>query len=314
MTLSTYADPYMELNSNNRIAKAAIRAFVAHFSDHDYAHCTSEDWITFFKAIPRASVATLRRYRSTLLTFLLWIGEQGSTDVSASIASLKALDPTTVRNEAKNALLRGYFGSYDGMMDAVEQALNTQENQPLFAPILCAMITLVWYGVPWRLALDIRKDEVMITDGLCIIKGRYQIRHERAIAYLRAYLYAKCAYDVHNRTFTYLDSDWLFRSHTSDHLSEESFGNRVWHFNSVTKGDTQLSMDRIHESAVFAKGYAIITNMGMLITSVPHPVLVSYFDRIFEFTPSEMSDDRYRSEAWELFYRWCEKFRSVSPL
>lgn len=314
MTLSTYADPYMEQHSNNRIAQAAIRAFVAHFGDRDYAHCTSEDWLAFFKAIPRASVATLRRYRSTLITFLLWISEQGKTDVSASITSLKALDPATVRTEAKDALLRSHFGSYDAMMDAVAQVFGAQENDPLYAPILYTMITLVWFGVPWRVALDVRKDEVVIANGLCVIKGRYHIRHERAVACVQGYLQAKHAYDVNNRTFTYLDSEWLFRSHTADHLSEESFLNRVWLFNSQAKDGTQLSMDRIRESAVFAKGYAIITNMGIPISPVPHPVLFSYFDRIFEFTPSEMSEIRYRTEAWELFYRWCEKFRSVSLL
>lgn len=314
MTLSHYADPYLELHSDHRIIKAAIRALTNHFGDRDYTHCTSEDWLAFFKAMPRASVATLRRYRSSILTFLHWVSEDGKTDVSASIASLEALDLSAVVDGANSALLCGYFGSYDEMMDTAERIARQDGAEPLSSPILYTMFTLAWYGVPWRVALEVRKDEVKISDGLCTIQGRYHIRYERAVRVIESYLNAVLAYTPHDHTFAYQPSDRLFRSYKTSEITEESIQNRVAQFNMRTgDADVYFSLDKIRESAVFAKGYALMSNMGMKVTPTPHPALIPHFPKMFEFTPSELTKERYRTEAWNLFYQWCKKFRTVSP-
>lgn len=315
MSLSHYADLYMELHSTNQVTKAALRALTNYLGEREYTHCTSEDWLTFFKSIPRASVATLRRYRNTIVSFFRWISDTKQIDLSESIASLKALDPAIILHEAKSSLLQGHFGSYDDLMDSAERVLNQNGAEPLYTPILCTMITLVWFGVPWRQALDIRKDEITISEDLCEIQARYRIRHPRAIKIIKSYLNAAGRYDANDRNFVYRPSEWLFRSHMSDHVTEESLLNRMSQLNRLTKADDIFfSFDKIRESAVFSRGYVIITNMGLQVSLTPHPALVAHFSKLFELTPSELNETRFRNEAWELFYRWCEKYRSVSTL
>lgn len=313
MTLSQYADLYVEQHSTHRIIKAAVRAFASFFGERDYAHCTSEDWLLMFRSTPRASVTTLWRYRGALLSFLRWINDAGELDVSASIASLQTVDLTEVAEDTNASLLNGYFGSYDELMDAVERVFHKDGQEPLNAPILYTMMTLVWYGIPWRQALSIRKDEVLILDGLCTIQGRYRIRHERAIRYIHSYLSAVQGYDVNERVFVYKPSPMLFRTHTSPTISEESFRSRLAQLNMLVSNESvRFSFDKIHESAVFARAYVLITNMGIKVSPTPTAALIPYFPRLFELTGVEISKTSHRNEAWRLFYCWCKKFRSVS--
>lgn len=316
MTLHELIEQYISEDSSLiPVSIAALRAFEKHVALHDDVPFTEYDlsqWQCFFSQA-RPGLMTLRRYRTSLLIFYDWLIRQGY-DVSASRQVLNTYHVGDVL--AQSALgQEGYDGSYGSLMDRLESIKIRDGEVRANYGALCSMFTLVWFGLEPQTAIDLKKTDLEFAeDGVIItyrdnndLPRRLYVRNPRAVNTLRDYLQQSDAVRVDGRQLHLLDSEWLFRSTQSDHITLNAMQRYITGINQEIGVRSSFSLLRCHDSAVYAKAFAHIDRIGYAITRTPHPDLVRYLPRLLEV--NAVTDVQAPSYAWRAFYSWCKRYR-----
>ena len=308
MTLDHLIDRYMEAQEQTSTSKAALGNLsrFASQSKIDFTEYTTDTWKEFFYSA-RAALLSLRKYRMSLVAFYEWvISNAGITSAQSALEALKAVPIThTKEHDVFNG--EGYFANYASMIGQLECALSDGGSNYASAPALKAMFTLVWFGVPWQEALNIRKDQIVYEADSFNIRGVVKIRNRLAIRHLVDYYNRESTKGLSGSTYTYKESEWLFRSSRSPHISETSLNNMVKALNHASRGF--FSFDRVRTSAIYLKTFTIVSNMGYVITNTPPNDLIPALPRIMELNTAQSGDIRRIRFAWQEFYAWCKFFR-----
>lgn len=310
MTLDHMIELYTEQYQPNVYTAPALgrmQKYLQAHQDLSLQQFSSDTWHDYFY---HANVAlnTMKRYRTELIRFYEWIVTCGYADVQASLDALRTLSLSHTTGQTIFSGV-GYFPDYYSLMDFAEQTLRRSGSEPATAPIIYAMITLVWFGVSWRKALEIRLDDFSFQQDHVQIHGFVKIRNTKAIEVLRDYYRRSSFTSLDGRILPLKESEWYFRSQACEHLTDTSIQNIFKQLN-MLYDETRFSLDKIYDSAVYAKAYALITNLGYQVTVSPHRDIVPLLPRLLELSDAEIMDAKLTRYAWTNFYAWCSKFRT----
>lgn len=290
-------------------SQAAVNRLLKFSKAHDIhlERMALADWQELFLQY-RTTLVSLRRYRTALIDLYQWLIDQRHIDETMGSEALEALRCLVISHTNEEHVIfndEGYYGSYDELMDSAVR----DSNDYLSAPMLYAMLTLVWFGVNWRTALGIKKNDLLFGDDSVEIKNIVTIRNRRARDYLVDYWYCGELISTSGRRYALKESAWYFRSRTSEHVDETALCNAIKAFNKAAKGF--YSFDRIHDSSVYVKAYTVITGLGLSVTPSPARALRPYLPKLLEMSKFTMEARSYFALEWQTFYAWCKKHRAV---
>lgn len=319
MTLHELIEQYISQHSSLiPVSVAALRAFEKHVALHNDVSFINYDlsqWQRFFSQA-RPGLMTLRRYRTSLIAFYDWlITSQGITDAEGACQILRnyhvgdVLAQTALGNE-------GYDGSYTALMDRLEAIKMREGDTRTNYGALCAIFTLVWFGLTPQVALDIRKEDLVFsTEGVAISIAQspeepprlLRIRNPRAVGYLNDYLHQTDVSRLDGKQLRLVPSPWLFRSTQTEHITLNAIQRYIAGLNQELGVRSAFSLVRTHDSAVYAKAFAYITRLGYIVSPTPHADLARHVPRLLELADSADAYAAYY--AWRAFYSWCRRFR-----
>lgn len=290
-------------------SQAAVNRLLKFSKAHDIhlERMALADWQELFLQY-RTTLVSLRRYRTALIDLYQWLIDQRHIDETMGNEALEALRSLVISHTNEEHTIfndEGYYGSYDELMDSAVK----DSNDCLSAPVLYAMLTLVWFGVDWRTALGIKKSDFLFGDDSVEIKGVTTIQNQRARDYLADYWYCTELVSASGRRYALKESAWYFRSRTSEHIDETALCNVIKSFNKAAKGF--YSFDRIHDSSVYVKAHAVITGLGLSVTPSPAQALRPYLPKLLEMSAFTTGARSYFVLEWQTFYAWCKKHRAA---
>lgn len=149
-----------------------------------------------------------------------------------------------------NDIRKYYFKSFDSMINFIELIGKETTKDKRSVQFHLSFAILAWYGVSCAEMSNMRKDD--IKDEYVELQDRRIYLNEESINTLKEFANAKEKISLNGRTFEYVPSEYLFRSHAQEFITGVNIIKVIQKFNKIASTyGKELNTYALHKNYVF---------------------------------------------------------------